>query len=156
MLVRESIEDVLKPKDQKQIIKDVAQEIMLDLLEGSVDFYYSSKPFFHCNIMKASETKKRIGFNKEEIFNSYNNEFGPGLYVMINILSKNIEVPMKNIYPNKIINIEGKDYGYPVVTIQYNLPPTELETAIRELVAQVVTGKIKNGFVLKYFNPNEG
>jgi hypothetical protein len=35
------------------------------------------------------------------------------------------------------------------------LPATELETAIQELVAQVIKGTIKTGFIIKYFDKNE-
>lgn len=148
MLVRESIESIFKPREGgleklKEWIKNIAQEIMLDLLEEGVRFYWKS--FQQYFTMKSSQEKKFMGTCKEDLLNKYNKKFGPGLYVIFQG-SPLKKIPMENIYSNRMISTR---------TIQYDLPATELETAIQELVAQVIKGTIKTGFIIKYFDKNE-
>jgi len=148
MLVRESIESIFKPREGgleklKEWIKNIAQEIMLDLLEEGVRFYWKS--FQQYFTMKSSQEKKFMGTCKEDLLNRYNEKFGPGLYVIFQG-SPLKKIPMENIYSNRMISTR---------TIQYDLPATELETAIQELVAQVIKGTIKTGFIIKYFDKNE-
>jgi len=138
--IQESVGDVLKPKDKKQIAEELAQQMYLDLLENKALSFF--EPLFHEGPHKITQAWDTIDYS----FNQYNKKVGPGLYVMSILVKEQGINPLQNLYPVKQVL---KQAG----VIVYDLPRTELETAIKELIAQTMVGIFGNGFHIKYFDP---
>jgi len=138
--ISESVGDVLKPKDKKQIAEELAQQMYLDLLENKALSFF--EPLFHEGPHKITQAWDTIDYS----FNQYNKKVGPGLYVMSILVKEQGINPLQNLYPVKQVL---KQSG----VIVYDLPRTELETAIKELIAQTMVGIFGNGFHIKYFDP---
>ena len=139
-LVKESINDVLKPKDLKQGVKDAAQQLMLELLENKVITFYSPKQPTNAGWFIRKHPSKHINDTLDKL----NRDYGYGLYVII----KKGVIPMQYVYPNKIIPWHNKD----IRVIQYNIPSTQLETALRELIACTMSGKFGTWFSVIYYD----
>jgi len=138
--ISESVGDVLKPKDKKQIAEELAQQMYLDLLENKALSFF--EPLFHEGPHKITQAWDTIDYS----FNQYNKKVGPGLYVMSILVKEQGINPLQNLYPVKQVL---KQSG----VIVYDLPRTELETAIKVLIAQTMVGIFGNGFHIKYFDP---
>lgn len=138
--IQESVGDVLKPKDKKQIIEDLAQQMYLDLLENKALSFF--EPLFSEGPHRMTPAWDTIDYS----FNQYNKKYGSGLYVMSILVKEQDLNPLEHIYPVKAIY-------KPAGLIIYDIQRGSLETAIKELIAQVVAGIFGNGFHVKYFDP---
>jgi len=139
MLVRESVDDILKPKPSKKIVEEIAQEIELDLLSGAVSFFE--------HVDQRMPNKWYVGspnWNINTALDNYNKEFGSGYYVMSVMISPE-NIPMDNVFPENRMVAKG--------TVQYLIPQSQVNELIKELVSLVMIGKLGRGFHIKYFKP---
>jgi hypothetical protein len=140
-LVKESVEDILRPKSDREIVEEFSDEILMDLQSGdAVSFYKSWGTSDH----KFAVYKSSYQIN--ESFDKFHKEHGPGLYVAKSIKTKTSKIPLEHIFPHKFI------YGKSMLKI--DVPAQKLDMAVRELVADAyVNEELGDGFHLKYYNP---
>ena len=147
-LVKESVDDILKPKPSQRIVSDIAQEIQLDLLSGGVSFFERLD-----QRVPSKWSVSTPSWQVETSIDEFAKEYGPGYYVMSRGILDTPErpgiFPLENVFPN------SRRVGTGTGMIQYLIPQSEAETLIKELVALVMKNKLGRGFHIKYYKPDE-
>lgn len=132
--VFESLDDILKPKSEKQIIEEISRDIYLELLEDkSISFFKQQST----NKYVAFESKWNITSEFDRIYNL--NEKLSGLYLFMSVKEK---LPLQHIFPyKKVAHYDG--------LFIFDVPIGKLDFAIKEIVAE--TYKTDGGFHIKYY-----
>lgn len=140
-LVRESVEDILRPKGREKIVEDITNEIRMDLLNGPVSFFEHLDPRVEPKWVVSVPV-----YNIKAAFEKYEKEFGPGYYVMSRLISKD-NIPLIDVFEDVRVVARG--------VAQYAIAPAQSDILIKELVAKVMTGELGRGFHINYVAPKD-